>query len=48
MIMSLVQTFSKCLKYNLETKKEINHFTVMGEDKDLNLGLQEIPAKAAV
>lgn len=46
--MSLVQTFSKCLKYNLETKKEINHFTVMGEDKDLNLGLQEIPAKAAV
>lgn len=46
MIMSLVQTFSKCLKYNLETKREINHFTVMGED--LNLGLQEIPAKATV
>lgn len=48
MIMVLVQTCSKCLKQNLETKKEINHFPIMEEDKDLNLGLQDIPAKATV
>lgn len=48
MIMVLVQTCSKCLKQNLEAKKEISHFTITGEDKDLNLGLQETPAKVTV